>query len=690
MENQTDLVATRLEAARRELLDLGLRNPLLNYRLLRSRGLEVVDELPAEVLRILVQDGRTMSFLPASEDGAGDNVGQPEGQEPNQTAARHTDTRLQTGLSSAELQARLLSTYHLANTFIQEQGVNTLFLALGMVNWYESDSSHEARRAPLMLVPVELQRTNIRDRFHLQHTGDDIGENLSLREKARTEFGLTLPELPEVEDLDMAGYLDAVSDVVESQPRWWLDRDSLVLGFFSFGKFLMYRDLDVEIWPEEVKPTEHPVVRALLDQGFDEPVSEVSSDDNLDQYLAPQEGHHVVDADSSQVLALLDVNQGRNLVVQGPPGTGKSQTITNMIAEALGAGRTVLFVSEKMAALEVVKRRLDAIGLGDACLELHSNKTAKKAVLDELARTLDLGRPLLGDIEVDFDELARLRDRLNTYCDAVNTPVGDSRVTPYRALGELIQLRKDGEGTSLPKLDPPAIQSWSAADFRRRHGVVAELQERVSAMGVPQDHVFWGSRRVTVLPSDLDRLRDALAAAQGSLKFMVEAVTSLAEPMELPVPIDAPQAQALRYGAWLAIQAPDLSEIQLRSQEWQERRGELRVLLAAGSELDRLHWMYDEVLIPSAWGQDVLEVRQTLVAKGRKLWRLLSGEYRRAKNRLSGLCRTTLPSGIDAQIELVDAVLGEQQQRAILEWHQSLGPRRSVPGGRGKALIGRL
>ena len=103
MEIQTDVVATRLETARRELLDLGLRNPLLNYRLLRSRGLEVVDELPAEVFRILVQDGRTMSFLPALEDGAGDSEGQPEGEESGQPAARHSDTRLQTGLSSPEL-----------------------------------------------------------------------------------------------------------------------------------------------------------------------------------------------------------------------------------------------------------------------------------------------------------------------------------------------------------------------------------------------------------------------------------------------------------------------------------------------------------------------------------------------------------------------------------------------------------
>ena len=362
-------------------------------------------------------------------------------------------------------------------------------------------------------------------------------------------------------------------------------------------------------------------------------------------------------------------------MVQGPPGTGKSQTITNMIAEALGAGRTVLFVSEKMAALEVVKRRLDAIGLGDACLELHSNKTAKKAVLDELARTLDLGRPLLGDIEADFDELARLRDRLNTYCDAVNTPVGDRGVSPYRAQGELIQLRNDGEGTPLPKLDLPAIQSWSGADFRRRQSVMAELQVRVAAMGVPREHVFWGSRRTAVLPTDLDRLREALAAAQESLKSMVETVGALADAMDLPVPIDPPQAQALRYGAWLAMDAPDLTGMQLRSPEWEVHRKELGVLLAAGSELERLRRDYDPVLIPSAWGQDVLELRQTLVTKGRKLWRLLSREYRRAKNRLSGLCRTTLPSGIEAQIELVDAVLSEPQQRAILEQQQSLGMR---------------
>ena len=156
---------------------------------------------------------------------------------------------------------------------------------------------------------------------------------------------------------------------------------------------------------------------ALLDQGFDELALEIDDEADLDLHLSSQGVHHVVDADSSQVMSLVDVNQGRNLVVQGPPGTGKSQTITNMIAQALGANKTVLFVSEKMSALNVVKRRLDSVGLGDACLELHSNKTAKKAVLEELSKTISLGRPVLGNVEADSDELIRLRDRLNAYSD---------------------------------------------------------------------------------------------------------------------------------------------------------------------------------------------------------------------------------------------------------------------------------
>ena len=679
------VIRARLEASRRELLDLGLRNPLLNYRLLRTRGLETVDELPSQAYRVLVEEGRSVSFLPVAEETPGEKLGQPaEDETPDQPAARRTDTRLQTELPSTELQACLLSTYHLANSFIQEQGVNTLFLALGMLTWYESDGSQEGRRAPLVLVPVALDRSSARHRFQLRHTGEDSGENLSLLEKARTEFGVTLPGLPDAEDLNIEGYFDAVSESMADLPRWSLDRKSVVLGFFSFSKFLMYRDLNVDNWPEGVKPTEHPIMGALLHDGFDEPPPAFSSDDNLDQYLSPSEVHHVVDADGSQTLAIFDVTNGRNLVVQGPPGTGKSQTITNMIAEAIGQGRTALFVSEKMAALEVVKRRLDNVGLGGACLELHSNKTAKKAVLDELKRTLDLGRPKLGHIERDLDALGQLRQRLNDYCDAVNAPLAESGVSPYRAYGELLLLRLANQDTPLPKLDLPAMQSWTDLDFRRKEGIADELQARLAAMGVPQNHPFWGSRLKVLLPTEQDRLRELLPEAQQSLAGLRDAIAALADAMGLSEAAGPAEAQAYCLAARKTMAAPDLRGADLRSEEWLTRRGELEDLLAAGSALAGLHQEYDGVLIAGAWGQDLLDVRQTLEIKGRQLLSFVSGDYRRARNRLRGLCRAKLPQGIDAQVRMADAVLEAQRLLAVLHRHESLGERLFAPRWRGE------
>src|SRR5439155_22933200 len=134
--------------------------------------------------------------------------------------------------------------------------------ALGMLNWYEADSSQELRRAPLLLIPVALERSNARERFHIRYTEDDIGDNLSLATKLGSEFGISLSELPDTEDLDIAHYFDEVERAIQSQPRWSVDRNAIALGFFSFGKFLMYRDLDEMRWPQDAKPIGHPIMRA--------------------------------------------------------------------------------------------------------------------------------------------------------------------------------------------------------------------------------------------------------------------------------------------------------------------------------------------------------------------------------------------------------------------------------------------
>jgi hypothetical protein len=223
----------------------------------------------------------------------------------------------------------------------------------------------------------------------------------------------------------------------------------------------MYKDLETENWPVEASPSQHPVIKALLEEGF--PVSgreeqggqlpHLDEESFIDDYVTPEDSHQVVDADSSQILAILEVNHGRNLVIQGPPGTGKSQTITNIIAEAIGAGKTVLFVAEKMAALEVVKRRLDTVGLGDACLELHSHKTNKRTLLLELERTLELGKPKTVDGQHDYQALANYQIQLNNYSQAVNTPIGKSSLTPFVVYGRLLQIRHKLGDVQLPELE---------------------------------------------------------------------------------------------------------------------------------------------------------------------------------------------------------------------------------------------
>jgi hypothetical protein len=379
----SDIILPRLDVARRDLLDLGLRNALVNHGT-RARQVRVVDERAQEIYCTLVKEGRAMVFDPLAEETASTAVkatgdaaarveeldwntllAQPEdgGDTP---AQRHTDNHLQTALGSEALHTRLLSIHNDARGYIEEQGVNILFLALGFLHWYEAGASSQERRAPLLLIPVELERASASERFSVRWTQGDIGDNLSLLEKLRTEFNLKLPLMGEQEEFDPSAWFAQVARAVEGTARWKVEPDEVTLGFFSFGKFLMYADLDPKAWAGLDVP---PILASLVDGEFSEPESPFTSEAHIDQMLQPADVRQVRDADSSQVLAILDVMRGRNLVLQGPPGTGKSQTITNIIAESIGAGKKVLFVAEKMAALDVVKRRLDECGLGDAVLE---------------------------------------------------------------------------------------------------------------------------------------------------------------------------------------------------------------------------------------------------------------------------------------------------------------------------------
>ena len=586
MNSETDIRA-RIESSRKELLDLSLRNALLNYRPLSARGVEVVGENASQVFNTLVNEKRSMSFQPVGEDEAYVTFAFGGDESDLAPSVNQTNRRLQTGETTTGLQKRLLNTYRLANTAIEETGVNTLFLGLGMLRWYESDSSQEERQAPLVLVPVRLERSGVRARFSLGYTGDDLGVNLSLSEKARADFALNLPgreslEPSDGQDIDVAGYIAQLEELIhQSAPnRWSVEPDRIVLGFFSFNKLLMYLDLGL---PSVI---DNEIISALFgDHGFTEPQSTIGNDESLDDRLKPGDVFHVLDADSSQVLAIHDAGRGRNMVIQGPPGTGKSQTIANIIAEAVAQGKRTLFVSEKMAALEVVKRRLDNIGLGNACLELHSHKTNKRETLNELRRTLNLSPQMTvtdglgGSL---LEQLSRTRSQLNEYADAVNVPVGKSGVAPYDAFGELLVLDYDKTANAIARRKIPDITEWSGAEFRRKRDVVEDLRLRLHNCGVPNLHPFWGSRLRLLLPGTRTELQVNIETTLSQLSRVTTACRDLADATQLACPETVSAAYDLSTASQRAVDAPDTTGLNLKDPRWESTGRTIWDLVEAG------------------------------------------------------------------------------------------------------------
>lgn len=575
---------TKLERARTELLDLSARNRLLNLpRFAKSaRSITVIDEKSVETYRLLVKEGRTFTFLPGREATKSDVTKPSEEVEPDEVSelaqpeddsvdergvfARHSDTRLQTRLTSQALQKRLLELYTDASTLEQEQGVNILYLALGTLKWVDPKDAGLVRYAPLILVPAALERGTAAERFKLKARSEDVSSNLSLEAYLDRIHKIRLPEFDVTDDFDPSLYMRSVADAVKSKEQWEVCEDDIVLGFFSFAKFLMYRDLDPECWPSNNTIAEQPLVRSLLSDGFAQQDELIPEDANLDEILRPVDMVHIVDCDSSQALAVHEVRRGKNLVIQGPPGTGKSQTIANVIASAVADGKTVLFVAEKMAALDVVKRRLDQAGIGDACLELHSNKANKRQLLQELSRTWDLGSPRGTAEDTLNSSLLSTRDELNGFVSRLHSVHERAGLTPFQVMGELSRLHAAG---ILPTEYPlPEAPAWTQDQRKEREELLDDLRERIALIGPPAEHAWHGVDLPPLLPMDVTRLAMRIDPVLEGLRSYLANLSTLATTLQSPEPESLRQAKEMEELARRVATAPELSEAALRSDAW--------------------------------------------------------------------------------------------------------------------------
>ncbi|QHS61679.1 DUF3320 domain-containing protein [Chitinophaga agri] len=674
-------ILIKLEASRRELLDLGLRNPLLNYRLPVSRGVHIEQETVSSIYEVLVKQGKAMTFLPKADVKEKKAVAEQETipeivpVEPvvlPEVEEVVYDTRLQTAETATALQNRLLNTYYAARTSLEEQGVNILFLTLGMLKWYEKDNGKEARYAPLILIPVSLERSSARERFRLRYTGSDVEMNLSLQTKIKAEYGIILPDIPEGDDIAVNEYIQQVADTINGMQGWDVITDTAELGFFSFGKLMLYHDLDSDGWPADEQPADHPILQSLFGDGFSDGAPVVPEDAFIDTDTNAHELHQVVDADGSQLLAMLAVQEGRNLVIQGPPGTGKSQTITNLIANAIGEGKKVLFVAEKMAALEVVKRRLDSIQLGDACLELHSHKANKKELHQELRKTLELRKPAILQLQQEVTLLNDYRQELNDYSIAVNTPVGESGITPQQLMGYLLQLKEQFPDTTLPRIPLPDMDKWNALNMKRAEAMSARIEHRLKETGMPSSLLFWGVSLTVLTPPEQDRLTPLLQKAFDTITSLQHESAVIAGQVGLSMPLSRKYSMDLSFFVQLASIRPDITGVNLRHPAWLQQKEDIKELLQTGKRLRQIRQVYDAILIPEAWDQQVLEIRQHLLAYGDKWYKFLKGDYNKTNRQLAALCKAGVPDELSEKLACVDAILEARRLEKQLQEQELL------------------
>lgn len=667
-------ILPKLEASRKELLDLGMRNTLLNYKVPKGRGIHVVQEKSASIFELIVRQNKAMTFL-GMPVKAEDDIAEVEPLKEEELGIAYSDTRLQTAEIEEKLQTRILNTYYAARTSIEEQGVNILYLSLGMLNWQEQGNTTELRQAPLVLIPVSLERSSASERFRLRYTTGEIGANLSLAAKMMADFNITVPDLGDIEDFDLKAYMADIAARVKHHSSWSIDQDAIELGFFSFGKFMIYHDLDSQKWPEGSKPDEHANLTALFGAGFTDPAPTATDAHNLDKETRAHELFQVVDADSSQVLAMLAVHEGRNLVIQGPPGTGKSQTITNLIANAVGQGKKVLFVAEKMAALEVVKRRLDSIHLGEACLELHSHKANKRELHVELKRILDLGKPTLTHLQNELGELDAYRGKLNGYCNSINKEIGKSGLSGQKVIGYLQQITEQYKGVKLVNVPFTDLENWDFMRMRKAEGMAQLIEARLKDIGVPVNLLFYG----TTLNLLLSHEQEAYQALIGEVLKHTHALTKesheVATWLLMPKPGTAKEVDQLIAMANVVSESPDLSDIAVKDSAWNANYEDLRELLEKGEALSKLRQAYEQVLLPEAWDQNVLHIRQNLLAHGHKWYRFIIGDYKRSVKELAALSQVPLPKAIADKIKYTEDILAASRLNNAIAEQQSLAQR---------------
>jgi superfamily I DNA and/or RNA helicase len=545
---------TILESWKNKLIDFSRRNKLLHFKPgygavieIEATAHEIIDKLVTQAASLNLRPSLKVESIDAFSASAdeiadpeeeffdfGDAVSELDDTSMLATASQDYDlsTSLQSNLVDSELDKILGRLRSRAKVSLNEQGVNTLYLATHFLRWQEKANSDEFY-SPLILIPLSISQKGLSGSYEIQLMQDEFSFNPTLLYKFKQDFGLDLePALDDLDDAIEENQLEKITSALteafkahKKLTSKWEIEDKSFISLFSFAKLSMYQDLEQN--SKEILA--HPLIQQI--QGQLETNSNTETEalepSDVDKFT---ESMQVLDADSSQQAAIFNAKLGHSFVLQGPPGTGKSQTIANIIAEALADDKKVLFVSEKKAALDVVYERLKVANLEKFCLDLHSNKKSKAAIIQKLASSVEAAEQLALKDDPAFyvKPLPELKDKLNhniSVLHEIYQPINLSLYDLYTRQAELKFKLKD-----LPRFDfmIPNIENLSEENFFEYDFFFKELNSK-NFIIANQHKFIWRNIKIQQLNYEIEsEIKSRLITFQEHVSELLELANPIA------------------------------------------------------------------------------------------------------------------------------------------------------------------
>ncbi len=369
----------------KKLLDLNESNPLVNIRLKGSNVLQLISNSKIydllekkDSLKFMVATPKIDDLEPLFIDGSANvnNIKFLEDYDNDKAIALGIDKTLRQLIKKS-------------NQAMDETGSPTLYLCCGKLA-YMRKKAKQIGYSPFMVLPITITKDKSGPLYTMSYDIDELMLNQSFFEY----YVLDEPDI-DFSSLYQANAADGYLNIVHTFKEHWgdiiqLHESDFYIANLTFSHYIMW--MDVRKRKEELK--KNKVIESILANKNCLGEEEESNYDDIDKEEVYTDFAAPLPYDSTQLKAILDCGKGKSFILDGPPGTGKSQTIVNMIVNAFYHGKTVLFVAEKKAALDVVANRLEKISLGRFCLELHSNKANKGDFFSKLRDSMELGQTI--------------------------------------------------------------------------------------------------------------------------------------------------------------------------------------------------------------------------------------------------------------------------------------------------------